>query len=76
MPHLAIKVVSPGGEQRDFVNKVEEYLRVGVREYWAPDPAQCQFRVFMREDDTWDLTILPETAVYRITLLPGLEVRP
>jgi hypothetical protein len=32
--------------------------------------------VFVREGDTWDRTIVPETDVYRTTLLPGLEVRP
>ena len=28
---ISWSVVSPGGEQRDFVDKVEEYLRVGPR---------------------------------------------
>ena len=76
VPHIAVEVISPGGEQRDLVDKVEEYLRAGVREYWVLDAAKRQLHVFIREGDTWDLTILPETAVYRTSLLPGLEVHP
>lgn len=32
-PHVVVEVVSPGGEERDYVEKREEYLRAGVREY-------------------------------------------
>ena len=38
MPHIVVEVVSPGGEQRDYVDKREEYLRIGVREYWMLNP--------------------------------------
>jgi Uma2 family endonuclease len=76
VPHITVEVLSPGGEERDLIDKVEEYLRVGVREYWVLDAVRRQLHVFVREGDTWDLTILPETAVYRTSLLPGLEVHP
>jgi Uma2 family endonuclease len=76
VPHIAVEIVSLGGEQRDFVDKVEEYLRVGVREYWVLDSEKRQMHVFIREGDVWDETIVPETGVYRTTLLPGLEVKP
>src|SRR5262249_46412155 len=37
IPHIVVEIVSPGGERRDFVEKREEYLRAGIREYWILD---------------------------------------
>jgi Uma2 family endonuclease len=76
VPHIVVEVVSPGGEDRDFIHKREEYLRVGVREYWILDPEHRCLHVLAREGDTWEETIIPESGVYRTIFLPGLEVRP
>jgi Uma2 family endonuclease len=76
VPHILVEVVSAGSEHRDYVEKLEEYLRVGVREYWIVDPAQRRMHVHVRAGDVWEETIVPETGVHRTTLLPGLEVRP
>ena len=76
VPHIVVEVVSPGGEDRDFIHKREEYLRVGVREYWILDPQRRCLHVLAREGDTWEETIIPESGVYRTIFLPGLDVRP
>ena len=76
VPHIVVEVVSPGGEDRDFIQKREEYLRVGVREYWILDPEQRRMHVLIRAGDTWEETIVAEADVYRTILLPGLEVSP
>src|SRR5205823_3131080 len=34
IPEIVIEVVSLGSEHRDYVEKREEYLQFGVREYW------------------------------------------
>lgn len=76
MPHIVVEVVSPGGEDRDYVEKREEYLRVGVREYWILDAEQRRMHVLVRAGDVWEESIVAEADVYRTELLPGLEVRP
>ena len=76
VPHIVVEVVSPGGEDRDFIEKREEYLRVGVREYWILDPEHRRLHVLARAGDTWEETIVPESGVYQTIFLPGLEVRP
>ncbi len=76
VPHIVVEVISPGGEDRDFIDKREEYLRVGVREYWILDPEHRRLHVLARAGDTWEETIVPESGVYRTIFLPGLEVRP
>src|SRR4051812_39584409 len=75
IPHIVVEVVSEGGEERDHVLKREEYLRIGVREYWIIDPSRRELRVLSREGDVWAEAIFKEGAIYRTPLLPGLEVR-
>ena len=76
-PHIVVEVVSAGGEDRDYVEKREEYLRVGVREYWILDPTSAPARSSCsRAGDVWEEAVVLAGAVYRTHLLPGLEVRP
>jgi Uma2 family endonuclease len=75
-PHIVVEVVSKGGEDRDYVEKREEYLRVGVSEYWIVDPNERRIHVLQRAGDTWEETVVAPGATYRTHLLPGLEVRP
>jgi Uma2 family endonuclease len=76
VPHIVVEIVSAGGEERDYVEKREEYLRVGVREYWILDPVGRRLVALARAGDTWDETVVAAGAVYRTHYLPGLEVRP
>jgi Uma2 family endonuclease len=74
IPHLAVEVVSEGGEDRDYVVKRQEYLAAGIREYWIIDPSLRQLRILIREGDAWAETILTEGQPYHTPYLPGLEV--
>jgi Uma2 family endonuclease len=76
VPEIVVEVVSPGGEDRDYVEKREEYLRAGVSEYWILDPGSRQLRVLHRAGDVWREAVVAPGATYRTRLLPGLEVRP
>jgi Uma2 family endonuclease len=76
VPHIVVEVVSRGGTRRDYVEKAEEYLRIGVREYWVLDPAKRQMLVHHRAGDTWTRQAVPAGKSYRTPLLPGLVVRP
>jgi Uma2 family endonuclease len=38
-PDLAVEIVSPDSESRDWRDKYLEYQEAGVREYWVIDPA-------------------------------------
>jgi Uma2 family endonuclease len=76
MPDLVVEVVSWGSKKRDNVEKREEYLRAGVREYWIIDPAARVMKVLQRAGDVWEEVVVAAGATYRTHLLPGLEVRP
>ena len=65
----------PGGEQCHFVAKHEEYLRVGVRDYWILDTEHRRMHALVREGDTWEETIVPNPVLpHRVP--PRLQVRP
>ncbi len=75
VPTIVVEVVSESGEDRDYVEKREEYLRAGVREYWILDPNRRRMLVLLRLGDTWEEQVLGEEGVHRTELLPGLEAR-
>ena len=74
VPAIVVEVVSRRGEERDYVEKREEYLRSGVLEYWIFDPIRRKLVVQTREGDTWAERELGDSAEYRTELLPGLVV--
>jgi Uma2 family endonuclease len=71
-----VEIVSEGGEDRDYVEKREDYLRVGVSEYWILDPMKRQLLVLQRAGDVWKEVVVQPGSVYVTRFLPGLEVRP
>jgi Uma2 family endonuclease len=75
-PALVVEVVSVGGEDRDYVEKAEEYLRGGILEYWVVDPSNREMKVHLRAGDTWEIVTVPADATHKPHFLPGLEVRP
>ena len=74
VPAIVVEVVSRRGEERDYVQKRDEYLRFGVLEYWIFDPYRRTMTTLLRAGDVWDWQELKEDAVHRTELLPGLEV--
>jgi Uma2 family endonuclease len=73
VPELVIEVVSPGSEHRDYVEKREEYLRFGVKEYWIIDEAKDQLLVLSRVRSGWRERTVKAPEVYEPTVLPGLR---
>lgn len=76
VPAIVVEVVSKGGRRRDLIEKREEYLRLGVLEYWILDPQNRRLLALRRLGDAWEETIVPAGKTYRIHLLPGLVVDP
>ncbi len=73
IPDLVIEIVSPGSEQRDYVEKREEYLSFGVREYWIVDASREEVLVLRRRGTRWTPRTVRPPEVYRTKTLPGFE---
>jgi Uma2 family endonuclease len=74
IPDLVIEVVSPGSEERDYVEKREEYLAFGVKEYWIVDADKQQVLVLRRSAGRWVERVLGPAETYQPGLLPGFQL--
>uniref|UniRef100_UPI0040561351 Uma2 family endonuclease n=1 Tax=Acetatifactor sp. TaxID=1872090 RepID=UPI0040561351 len=50
-PDWAIEIVSPSSKKMDYVIKLTEYQKAGVREYWIVDPLRKVVTVYALEKD-------------------------
>jgi Uma2 family endonuclease len=73
IPEIVIEIVSPSSRKRDYEEKPEEYLRLGVKEYWIVDGRKKVMVVMRRVRNRWVESTIQPPAVYQSRLLPGLE---
>ena len=76
VPDLVVEIVSEGGEERDYAEKREEYLKAGSREYWILNPMTRILHALQRAGDVWEEVTVTADMAYTCPLLPGLIVRP
>jgi len=76
VPDLMFEFVSPGrtARDRDYVEKREEYYRVGVREYVIIDRFDKKVTVLTHGPGGYEELVLTLADTYRSPLLPGLEI--
>lgn len=73
IPEIVIEVVSPSSWKRDHEEKPDEYLRLGIKEYWIIDGPDRVMIVMKRVRNRWAESRIEPPAIYRTRLLPGLE---
>lgn len=74
VPDIAVEVVSRGSKRRDYQEKSEEYLALGIEEYWIVDAAKNQIVVLRRSRSKWVKKTLRRGDVYETKLLPGFQL--
>lgn len=72
IPALAIEVVSPGGETRDYETKRQEYLAYGLAEYWIVDPKARRVTLLVRRGDVWGERVFVGQQPIESLILPEL----
>ncbi len=72
---LVIEIVSPDSDERDRVEKLGEYERAGVPEYWLLDPLHqdAEFRV-LGPDGRYRLVLGGHEGVFESPALGGLRL--
>ena len=75
-PNIAIEFVSASKRdfQRDYIDKRDECLRVGVQEYWIIDRFRRRMTVVRGGVDPVTEIIITERDTYTTPLLPGFEL--
>lgn len=73
VPTIVAEFVSPGRKNwlRDYREKRDEYLTLGVQEYWVFDRFERTLTVFKPGSSE---QVLPGAEIYRTPLLPGFEL--
>jgi Uma2 family endonuclease len=76
VPTIAIEFVSSGKRSRtlDYVEKRNEYLRIGIQEYWIIDRFQRTMTVHLKHGDASETKLLHESETYATSLLPGFQL--
>jgi Uma2 family endonuclease len=74
VPEIVVEVVSPGADQRDYVEKAEDYLHFGVNEYWIVDAARGTITIHRRSRGRWQKRELGKADRYTTHLLPAFEL--
>jgi Uma2 family endonuclease len=76
-PTIIVEFVSAGkrDRKRDYEEKRDEYLAIGVREYWIIDRFQRTLTVYVQRGTKFQKREIKEKEVYTTDLLPGFELR-
>jgi Uma2 family endonuclease len=73
-PDLAVEVLSPSSIRRDRYEKLEQYARFGVKEYWIIDPANRSVEVLALRDGRYAVhASAVGTGLVSSLVLSGLE---
>jgi Uma2 family endonuclease len=76
VPAIAVEFVSQGRRnwRRDYVEKRDEYLAMGVVEYWVIDRFERTMTVFRKAGDSIIEQVVREHETYISELLPGFDL--
>jgi Uma2 family endonuclease len=76
-PTIVVEFVSEGkrNRRRDYEEKRDEYLGIGIEEYWLIDRFRRTMTVFRNRPRGPEMILVREKGVYRTTLLPGFDLR-
>ncbi len=77
VPDLVFEFVSGNrsDQERDYVQKRQEYHQIGVRQYVIVDRLKREVLVLRWQPSDYDTAILTIDETYTTPLLPGLEIR-
>jgi len=76
VPTITIEFVSPGKRDRyrDYIEKRQEYLGIGIKEYWVIDRFRRTMTVYTGTPDDPHERVVTENETYATDLLPGFEL--
>lgn len=77
IPAIVIEIISPGKQawERDYREKRDEYLNIGVKEYWVIDRFRRQLTAYRAKDESVADSVIDEAGAYTTDLLPGFTLK-
>jgi Uma2 family endonuclease len=74
IPGIVIEVVSRLSRLRDYEQKKEDYLAIGIREYWIVNEETKELVTLKKHGSQWRERVLKPGEVYETRLLPGFQL--
>jgi Uma2 family endonuclease len=76
LPSILVEFVSEGKRNwyRDYIEKRDEYMVLGVKEYWIIDRFERTLTVYARQGKRVKKRVIHEGETYTTALLPGFEL--
>ena len=74
IPEIVVEVISASSDHRDYVEKREEYFKLGVKEYWIVDAKRGYVVLLRRGKTDWIEKRLGAAGVCETKLLPGFKL--
>ena len=75
-PDLALEIVSPDSQTRDRRDKLADYRKAGVREYWIIDPIEEELTAYAPGANRRYAPIAPGAGRVPSSVIPGFFLRP
>jgi Uma2 family endonuclease len=75
-PDLAVEIISPDSEERDYGAKRVKYERAGVREYWIIDEDKQKVTLLRLDAKGKYRQARPQKGILHSKVLPGFWLRP
>jgi Uma2 family endonuclease len=75
-PTIVVEFVSAArrDRRRDYVEKRQEYMDIGIAEYWIIDRFRRHLTVIRNQPAGQQEQTIPESEIYRTPALPGFEL--
>jgi Uma2 family endonuclease len=74
-PTLAVEILSEGDENRDLVDKRDEYARAGIPHYWILDPVTRTITTLVMRGNAYEVErVFGSGERFTSSLFPGLSV--
>lgn len=74
IPEIVIEVVSESSAKRDYEEKPQEYLELGVKENWIIDKKKNQMLALIRWRGQWKKNVVKSSQKFSTELLPGFKL--
>ena len=74
-PDLVVEILSPSTMTYDLLTKMEKYQNVGIKEYWAIEPALEKVSVYLlNENGKYEMTIYNKDDVVKVSIFADFVV--
>jgi Uma2 family endonuclease len=74
VPDMVVEILSPSTKRRDSIEKFQQYLKYGVREYWVVDPETRSLQVYILEDGKYVASVYGDTGEVKVSVLDDCTV--